>query len=48
MTNKVELYMKKVEAICEACDWKTNFSAGEYVNIVSYLLEDNPVLINYE
>jgi hypothetical protein len=43
-----ELYMKEVEAICEACDWKTNFSAGECVNIVSRILEQNPELINYE
>ena len=40
-----KLYMQEVEAICEACDWKTNFSAGECVNIVAYLIEKNPELI---
>jgi hypothetical protein len=43
-----ELYVQEVEAICEVCDWKTNFSAEECVNIVSYLLEENSELINYE
>jgi hypothetical protein len=40
-----KLYMKEVEAICEVCDWKTSFSAEECVNIVAYLLEENPELI---
>jgi hypothetical protein len=43
-----ELYMQEVDAICEVCDWKTNFTAEECVNIVSYLLEENPDLIKYE
>ena len=43
-----KLYMQEVEAICEVCDWKTNFSAEECVNIVSHLLERNPDLINDE
>lgn len=43
-----ELYMKEVEAICEVCDWKTSFSAGECVNIVAYLLEEHPTLIDHE
>jgi hypothetical protein len=43
-----KLYMQEFEAICKVCDWKTNFSAEEWVNIVSYLLEKNPDLIKYE
>jgi hypothetical protein len=43
-----ELYMKEIEAICEACDWKTSFTAQECVYIVSHLLERNPDLIKYE
>ncbi len=43
-----ELYMQEVKAICEVCDWKTNFSAGECINIVAYLIEENPELIKNE
>lgn len=43
-----KLYMQEVEAICEVCDWKTKFSAEECVNIVSYILEQNPELIENE
>ena len=43
-----KLYMQEVEAICEVCHWKTNFSAEECVNIVAYLIEDNPELIKNE
>lgn len=40
-----KLYMQEVDAICEACDWKSKFSAEECVNIVSDILERNPELI---
>jgi len=43
-----KLYMQEVEAICEVYDWKTHFTAQECVNLVSYLLEENPDLIKYE
>lgn len=43
-----KLYMQEVEAICEVCHWKTNFSAEECVNIVAYLIEENPGLIKNE
>lgn len=43
-----KLYMQEIEAICEVCDWKTNFTAQECVYLVSRILEQNPELINYE
>ena len=43
-----KLYMQEIEAICEVCHWKTNFSAKECVNIVAYLIEENPELIKNE
>lgn len=27
-----QLYMQEVEAICEVCDWKTNFTAEEVLS----------------
>lgn len=34
-----ESYMKEVDEICEACDWKTSFSPEEVVNLVLDTLE---------
>ena len=36
------IYMKKVDDICEVCDWKTQFGPKEIVEIISSIIEDEP------
>lgn len=40
-----EVYMYKVDEICEICDWKTQFGPQEIVSLICDILEDTPVLI---
>jgi hypothetical protein len=39
------LYMERVDMICEECDWVTEFGPKEIVNLISNIIEDNPDLI---
>lgn len=43
-----KLYMDKVEAITEECDWVTHFGPKDIVGIISNILEQNPELITNE
>jgi hypothetical protein len=40
------LYMKEVDKICEACDWKTKFEPKEIIAIIANILETNSHLID--
>ena len=40
-----ELYMNKVDKICEECDWKTEFGPKEIVYIIATIIEKNPEII---
>jgi type II secretory pathway predicted ATPase ExeA len=40
-----DLYMLKVDEICEVCDWKTQFGPEEIVNIIANIIENNPQII---
>lgn len=37
--------MKKVDDICEECDWVSSFGPKEIVDLISTIIEDNPDLI---
>lgn len=38
-----EQYDKKVDAILDVCDWKTNFTSEEVCGIVYKILENNKI-----
>ena len=38
------LYMEKVDRICEECDWVTGFGPKEIVEMISNIIENNPDL----
>lgn len=40
--------MKKVDEICEECDWVTTMRPKDIVNIIAQILENNPHLIENE
>jgi len=42
------LYMEQVDIICEECDWVTNFTPKDIVNLISDIIEENPNLIENE
>ena len=37
--------MKKVDEVCEKCDWVTDFGPKEIVHMISKIIEDNPDII---
>jgi hypothetical protein len=39
------LYMEKVDRICEECEWVTNFGPEEIVGMICNIIENNPDLI---
>ena len=39
------LYMEKVDRICEECDWVTDFGPKEIVDMISIIIENNPELL---
>ena len=43
-----ELYMQKVDKICDECDWVTSFGPREIVDIIADIIEKNEkeVIIN--
>lgn len=43
-----ELYMKWVDEVSEACDWKAHFGPEEIVNSIATIIEENEDLINNE
>jgi Asp-tRNA(Asn)/Glu-tRNA(Gln) amidotransferase B subunit len=40
-----KIYMQKVDEIVEECDWVTSMGPKEIVDLISSILEENPVLI---
>jgi hypothetical protein len=41
-----ELYMLEINRIADACEWKSNFGPEEIIDIISNIIEKNPILIN--
>ena len=42
------LYKNEVDLIAEECDWVTHFGPEEIIELICYILEENPNLINHE
>jgi hypothetical protein len=40
------LYMEKVDFICEECDWVSYFTPRDIISIISRIIESNPNLIS--
>lgn len=40
-----KLYMDHVDRVCDECDWVTNFTPKDIVNMISHILELYPDLI---
>jgi hypothetical protein len=41
-----KLYMEKVDLICKEHDWVTDFGPREIVDMISFIIEDNPDILN--
>jgi hypothetical protein len=39
------LYIEKVNRICDQCEWVTNFGPEEIVDMICNIIENNPDLI---
>lgn len=39
------LYMDEVAAICNECDWKSDFGPEEIVCIIANIIENNPDVV---
>jgi len=41
-----KLYMEEVDRICDKCEWVTNFTPKDIINMISNIIELNPNLIS--
>jgi len=41
-------YLKKVDEICEVCDWKTSFSSAEIIGLIADIIEEDPTIIKQD